>query len=472
MIALSITLGALCSTFGFAYWQPDGNPVCTAKGDQLSIDIISDGVGGAIMAWYDGGVCAQRVDSSGVMLWKTNGIAVSKAAGGELPYIVSDSAEGAIITWVDYHSAADHGVYAQRLDSSGELMWGAGGVPVCTTACTERSRDITTDGASGAIISWSDNRSGRGCDVYAQRVDATGKVLWKENGVSICSAEDDQGFIQIVSDGEGGAIVCWADFRSGDHFSIYAQRVDGSGKTLWETNGVPVCTVLGNRLPRVVSDGAGGAIIAWRDPRRTTNYDIYAQRIGGSGTALWQKDGVPVCTVAGAKWWPILVSDGFGGAVITWRDYRSHTNYDIYAQRVSPRGKMLWKTNGVPICTNTINERYHDIASDRTGGAIVVWYDDRRTGNYDIYAQRVNASGNTLWKANGMAVCTAPEDQQYPSAAVDNNGNAIVTWLDFRSTTHYDIYAQRLRPDGKIWPAKTTGSQRRVSNRPKTGLRK
>jgi hypothetical protein len=176
--------------------------------------------------------------------------------------------------------------------------------------------------------------------VFAQRVDASGKLLWKANGVSVCSAEKDQGFTQIISDGAGGAIIAWADFRNGESYSIYAQRVDGSGKALWQTDGVPVCTAQGSRLPRITSDGVGGAIIAWRDPRHTTNYDIYAQRIDASGRALWQTNGVPVCTVAGAKWWPLIVSDGAGGAIITWRDYRSGTNYDVYAQRLRSDGAI------------------------------------------------------------------------------------------------------------------------------------
>jgi hypothetical protein len=463
-VALMLIGGALFYSCAFALWQENGNPVCTAKGDQLSTEAIQDGAGGAIITWYNGGVYAQRVDTSGTMLWKANGTAISSAPGSQLPYLISDGAAGAIITWADFRSATSYDIYAQRVDGSGKLLWPANGVPICTTACNERCRDITSDGDGGAIITWSDDRTGSGCDVYAQRVDASGRVLWKPNGVPVCSVKKDQGFTQIVSDGAGGAVIAWADFRSGDNFSIYAQRVDRSGRTLWQADGVPVCTARGSRLPRITSDGAGGAIITWRDPRNTTNYDIYAQRIDGSGKTLWQTDGIPVCTVAGAKWWPLIASDGTGGAIITWRDYRSGTNFDIFAQRVSSSGKVLWKVNGIPICTNALNERYHDMASDGARGAIIAWYDERGSGNYDIYAQRVASSGEVLWKVNGVAVCTATEDQQYPNVTADESGNAMVTWLDFRSGTNYDVYAQRLRSDG------TTGPTRGGTDLPKSGV--
>jgi len=42
----------------------------------------------------------------------------------------------------------------------------------------------------------------------------------------------------------------------------------------------------GQQYPRVVSDGAGGALVAWQDNRReyhSNNLDIYAQRIGEIG---------------------------------------------------------------------------------------------------------------------------------------------------------------------------------------------
>ncbi len=32
-----------------------------------------------------------------------------------------------------------------------------------------------------------------------------------------------------MSDGSGGAIIAWQDYRSDDNYDIYAQRVDASG---------------------------------------------------------------------------------------------------------------------------------------------------------------------------------------------------------------------------------------------------
>ncbi len=453
ILALGALAVILCSHGSAnAVWKENGNPVCTATADQLSVEAVHDGAGGEIITWYNGGLFAQRVDASGEAVWHKDGVTVATAPGSQLPKLVSDGAGGAIITWSDFRTATSFDLFAQRIDGSGSILWPAEGVPVCTTACNEHCREIVSDGAGGAIITWSDDRREGDCDIYAQRLDASGKALWKTNGVAVCAAEKNQGFPQIVPDGNGGAIITWADFRKGTGFCIFSQRIDAAGKLLWNPEGVPVCTAPGNQLPRMTSDGKGGAIIAWRDPRRTADYDILAQRVTADGKVAWQEDGVPLCTVEGAKWWPLIASDGVGGAIVLWRDYRSGTNYDTYAQRIDASGKVLWKENGVAVCTDRYNERYHDMAEDGRGGVVVVWYGDR-SGSYDIFAQRVDGSGKVAWKASGSALCSAVEDQQFPVVTSGGAGDALlVTWMDFRNGTNYDIYTQRVSLDGTIGP--------------------
>ena len=93
--------------------------------------------------------------------------------------------------------------------------------------------------------------------------------------------------------------------------------------------------------------------------------------------AQWIPDGAAVCTASFDQARPTIVSDGAGGAIITWYDGRSHLKYpyDIYAQRVDASGNPLWGTNGVAICEASRNELYPAIASDGLGGAIIAWQD-------------------------------------------------------------------------------------------------
>ena len=154
----------------------------------------------------------------------------------------------------------------------------------------------------------------------------------------------------------------------------------------YPVNGVAICTSTGSDLAQIVHDGNGGAIIAWRDARNG-NSDIYAQRINSDGSTLWVLNGVSVCTVASNKLLVSMVSDGMNGVVIAWDDNRSG-NYDIYAQRINSSGSTIWNASGVAICTKSNNQYINSVVSDGLSGAIIAWSDE---GNYrsDMRTQRV-----------------------------------------------------------------------------------
>jgi hypothetical protein len=71
-----------------------------------------------------------------------------------------------------------------------------------------------------------------------------------------------------------------------------------------------------------------------------------------------------------------------------------------------------WQIDGTGLCTEVNSQSDPKIVSDGAGGTIVTWYDFRNGTNYDIYAQRVNASGIPQWTANGVALCTAKNEQE------------------------------------------------------------
>ncbi len=112
---------------------------------------------------------------------------------------------------------------------------------------------------------------------------ALGYVLWQADGVAVGTATNQSAKPQLATDGSNGAIVTWQDGRSGSHFDIYAQRVDQDGNVLWQANGLAASLAAGDQnSPGITSDGIGGAILAWVDSRNLTlsgGY-IFAQRVG------------------------------------------------------------------------------------------------------------------------------------------------------------------------------------------------
>ena len=59
-----------------------------------------------------------------------------------------------------------------------------------------------------------------------------------------------------------------------------------------------------------------------------------------------------VNNLAGDQASPQMTSDQLGGAIITWQDSRSGNSH-IYAQRVDASGKRLWPTGGNASAINT-----------------------------------------------------------------------------------------------------------------------
>jgi len=172
---------------------------------------------------------------------------------------------------------------------------------------------------------------------------------WVGQGTTISATVDDQREVRICSDGAGGAIMTWEDYRAGSfQADVYAQRVSALGVPMWTANGVVICTATNQQYqPRIVSDGAGGAIITWMDFRSGTSYDVFAQRINASGVVQWAANGVVVSNAAVDQVWPNMAADGAGGALITWYDNRGATANDIYVQRINSAGASLWTANGL-----------------------------------------------------------------------------------------------------------------------------
>jgi len=241
--------------------------------------------------------------------------------------------------------------------------------------------------------------------------------------------------------------------------------LSSAAEAKWTANGTPVCTAAGNQVkPVSCTDGAGGSIIAWEDSR-LAGYDIYIQRVDAFGNSVWTNQGVAVATGIGQQQGIDIVSDGAGGAFLTWSDTRSIVGRDVYVQHVDATGTPQWTTNGVLILETTqIAHPVPKIARDGSGG-IFVTYSAPTTFGFDIFAQHVDANGDTLWAANGMVICDATNHQYDPEIVADGSGGAVIMWEDLRAGGNREVYAQRINAVGLIqwssngaWVSDLTGS--------------
>ncbi len=159
-------------------------------------------------------------------------------------------------------------------------------------------KSAISDGSDGTIIAW---HSGEG--IYIQHINASGQRLWKKGGVLLSEGKTEfdpygppQIYFTLVSDGVGGAIIAWADkfYQPTDRndplyfdpLPFYVQWVSAEGELMWNDSYVTV----GERW-QVVPDGTGGAIIAWNNYKtyyRALHDDyLRLQKIAPDGRRLW-----------------------------------------------------------------------------------------------------------------------------------------------------------------------------------------
>lgn len=168
---------------GTPRWAVDGVPVCAYGSDQLYPEVVTDGVGGAIFSWQDqragmanANFFSQRLAANGTPQWTLDGISLCTALSHRSDMtMIPDGAGGAIGAWVDYRSGVATDIYAQRVSGAGALPWGANAVAICDTTNDQQLPVLVSDGANGAVIAWHDNRASN-YDIYAQHITSAGAV--------------------------------------------------------------------------------------------------------------------------------------------------------------------------------------------------------------------------------------------------------------------------------------------------------
>jgi hypothetical protein len=381
----------------------------------------------------------QKISPEGGFLWGEEGVLIGSGYRNELgmpgPYAISDGSGGAIIIWMERLPQPEgepewpyFQSHAARIDSEGNVKW-VGGIPGIDQAIP--------DGSGGAIISFADTHD----NLFVLKIDAEGNLPWGEDGVSLnLSGYDSQR--DIASDDLGGVIAVQQIPKEG---IVRAQRVDSMGNTLWQTGGVQACVCTAEEA-QVVSDGAGGAIVAYMgdipcDDGQVGGYcdsDIYAQRIDAEGNVLWGPDGVPIC--AGPSSFPNtpkIVTDGAGGTIISFDFLGDYAAFR--ARRIDAEGHLLWEQEG-ELWGGTV-------VSDGAGGVISVWYGEDGT---NARAQRLDAAGRELWGPDGLVL----HGLHWSLVTPDGCGGILLSWsaAEFKGCELSEVsyYVQRIDAEGNL----------------------
>jgi hypothetical protein len=292
----------------------------------------------------------------------------------------------------------------QKVDANGNLLWNGGQAVVIAPATNGYSAMEIAAGDNGSAIAFFFTSGAFSVSrrIHAQKLDgATGAGLWNGGSpviVQLASTLQIGNFAQVLSDGNGGALVSW--YETSNPLQCLVQHLDSGGNFLFPAGGATATSgpVVGQQRvsPHVAYDAATQTTYMAFSETNTSQgaSGLGVQAFDAGGTRLWGDEGVIIvpigvtshqCTFARA-------SISSGGFIATWFES------DNAGVASTVRASLLSSSTGEPVWANpivTVNSA--QAAKSRLdvtafpGGPTIATYGD--SGVTNVMASRINSDG-------------------------------------------------------------------------------
>lgn len=309
------------------------------------------------------------------------------------------------------------------------------------SGCEQLAPKLGVDARGGFVVSWYDFRDGD-ADAWFQRLDSSGNRIGRNERLNTDVTMGWQGDPSSAMAPDGRFLFCWEDRREIGNSDLFAQRFDSAGDRLQDNFRVSDSTAGGDQdLSGAWIAPDNVALLAWDDRRFGLTGDIFAQFLKADGSPMGHNFRVNDDAIGYANQYePDISGDTAGRFVVAWMDGRGENAYDwnIFCQRYNSLGQKLGEN--VQVTTDTSTQWSPDVGCGASGVFVVTW-DDERNGNWDVYGQRYDASGNPAGENFKVNDDGGSADQLGSGVAVNRYGEFVVVWTDGRSGVD-DVYAR------------------------------
>lgn len=408
----------------FAQWSNDPNNNLIV-GYGLFPNICSDSAGGCYVSYeynstdYPRWLALERLDKYGYKSWGIN-----KRILGEYPQqyrakIVEDGEGGVIVSYIDRFENLPtwfERVRVQRIDSSGNFLWGSAGVKVTMDEINQGLQDIVSDGSGGCVVAWKTVNS----LFYVNRISANGERLWSDSGkfLGISNYSGTEPKVIRASDGYYYA-------ETGE----YIYRIMENGEIVRRDS-----VTLGNIVP----DLEGGIVLSGR-VGSITNRRLVAQRKDSLGNNLWQEPYVEIADSVG----PGSFRVGINQRIINYSwlgTYNGQTGRP-YFQSINMEGTIV-HPNKILLSSDSSGITIIGIIASCNMNTIFSWSITSELNS--IYAQMYDTLGNKLWNENGIIV--AHPRMTYQQYITDGRGGFIIAGL----INNFTVVEQQVSKNGYL----------------------
>jgi hypothetical protein len=260
---------------------------------------------------------------------------------------------------------------------------------------------------------------------------------------------------RVAINDNGDAIIVWVQ-HDGTNYRIYKSERKNwvwTHPTDLEDSISPEGTDA--NYPRVVINTSGDAVIVWQQSDGTVYQVFKSERKNG----LWTH---PVSALVNISpdgqdaYYPTVAMDETGDAIIAWEQFDG-AKWQIFK---SERRDGIWANPlslGDNISPNAEDAYYPQVAMNDSGQAIITW--EQRDGyRYQIF---MSFFSDEAWDhPTGLTDNISPDagNAYYPQVALNDSGSAVITWEQELDNGIVRIYKSELR--SKVWahPSNITDS--------------
>jgi Ca2+-binding RTX toxin-like protein len=417
--------------------------------------------GGYLVFWQSatGGAAsaeihAQRYGASGAAIDAEFLIAADASQGLQAPSASPLADGGFVVTWTSGATGNNQSVMTREFHPESAILQLPGND---TLTSTPRIAPLSN---GSYVVIWesgvSDDSTGTGVDIYAQRFDAYGEKINGAVRVNT-TTEKDQYDSSITGLPDGGYIVVWSQELNNQSFGLYSQRFDAEGNPSGGEVQVNAQPSTGPSNTQVLALADGGYAVTWTSYTLYGAHDIFTRRYGPDGTAASAESRVNT-TIAGSQLLPAVSALADGGYIVAWSDASDYyaapaINIQRYAANGTAIGSEV-RVDSVPAYASNPS-----VAGLADGGFVVV-FDDAQSNQ--IYSRRYGQNGMPVASDIQIPNPDATTQNRAAQAIALPDGGYIVAWQ--RATAwqgdgyYWVTVAQRFDPNGN-----TVGPEQQIN---------
>jgi hypothetical protein len=255
-------------------------PIVTGEGDVLIQWIRQTGPFWAA----NSELYLQKYDYDSIAQWSNPIVAAGPVVfpmGNWSQQSVADADSGSFSAWTEMSGSVQSAV-VQHSNGDGTLSW-TGGVDLSTNSSNFRMSPMLTVGeeTQELMAVWREangSQSQRG--VYAQRLDSSGNRLWGNNGTAVVALNSNYDYLDLSVAGFGDDLIAaYIEQSVNTNGDIYADRLDTNGNNVWAGGAATVTNSGSSKSDMMIDKGTGCLFIAW-----TENDSVYIHCLREDGT--------------------------------------------------------------------------------------------------------------------------------------------------------------------------------------------